>query len=110
MFFSFKDLCSWQRSINSWSPKDVVIQSYCLNRVWWLALWLAEPSTRLNYKLVWASGTARSIMLGVWCASLLFERKEAQRVQIKVEIFEDFSTDQPEKYAYQGANSFIELC
>ena len=85
--FSFKDLCDWQADLNGLTTEQVKVQSYTLNRVGWLALLLAQNCSRLDYKKVWQSGTAQSIMLGVWCASLFFERKEAQKVQAKVERF-----------------------
>ena len=50
-------------------------------------MFLGLNHARLNYAKVWNSGFPRALVLGVWCCSLYFPRKMAQRVQQKVERF-----------------------
>ena len=83
----FVSLCKWQLCAFGRVHEDVVRMMYSVEHVAWLALYLAQKQSRLNYKALWDSGKARAIACGVWVLARNFEHDVAVRVQSKAERF-----------------------
>lgn len=83
---NFDELCVWLKSTENLDEEEVIKKIYRCDRVYWLALYLAEPNKRMDYKKVWKAGALR-LMLGVWNCSRVLDRSKAMCVQKRVERF-----------------------
>ena len=60
---------------------------YSVDRVHWLALYLSQPHSRLNYRKPWSTGNARAIAAGVWVFACELAHEATVRVQKEIECF-----------------------
>ncbi len=87
---NFSQLCLWLKATEGLEPEQIKKQVYRCDRVFWLALLLADPQERLNYRKVWKAG-ALQLMLGVWNCSRILPRKSAMAIQKRVDRFFNMS-------------------
>ena len=83
----FDGLCRWQESVFGRSRSDVACMMYTPEHVSWLALFLAQRNTRLDYQKLWDTGKARAVATGAWVFACEFDREHAARTQSKIERF-----------------------